>query len=39
MRGFDEIYRRSLDEPEEFWAEAAAEIDWVEPWERVLGTS
>ena len=36
---FDEIYRRSLDEPEEFWAEAAKEIDWVEPWERVLDDS
>jgi propionyl-CoA synthetase len=36
---FDEIYRRSLAEPEDFWAEAAAEIDWVEPWERVLDDS
>src|SRR5437870_7577324 len=33
---FDEIYRRSLAEPETFWAEAAAAIDWVEPWQRVL---
>jgi propionyl-CoA synthetase len=32
----EEIYRRSLEQPEEFWAGAAAEIDWVEPWERVL---
>jgi propionyl-CoA synthetase len=36
---FDEIYRRSLEEPEAFWAEAAAAIDWVEPWERVLDDS
>jgi propionyl-CoA synthetase len=36
---FDEIYRHSLDDPEEFWAEAAAEIDWDEPWERVLDDS
>jgi propionyl-CoA synthetase len=36
---FDEVYRRSLDEPETFWAEAAAAIDWVEPWERVLDDS
>jgi propionyl-CoA synthetase len=36
---FDEIYRRSLEEPEEFWAEAAAEIDWTRPWERVLDDS
>jgi propionyl-CoA synthetase len=37
--GFDEIYRHSLDDPEEFWGEAAAEIDWIEPWERVLDDS
>src|SRR5919198_2669351 len=39
MGRFEETYRHSLDEPEEFWAEAAAEIDWVEPWERVLDDS
>jgi propionyl-CoA synthetase len=37
--GFDEIYRRSLEQREEFWAEAAAEIDWTRPWERVLDDS
>jgi propionyl-CoA synthetase len=37
--GYDEIYRRSLDEPEAFWAEAAEAIDWVRPWERVLDDS
>jgi propionyl-CoA synthetase len=36
---FDETYRRSLEEPEKFWAEAAAAIDWDEPWERVLDDS
>jgi propionyl-CoA synthetase len=36
---FADIYRRSLDEPEAFWAEAAALIDWSEPWERVLDDS
>jgi propionyl-CoA synthetase len=39
MGRFDEMYRRSLDDPEEFWAEAAGEIDWDEPWERVLDES
>jgi propionyl-CoA synthetase len=33
---FDDVYRRSLEEREAFWAEAAAAIDWVEPWTRVL---
>src|SRR2546423_15076686 len=35
----DEVYRRSLEEPEAFWADAAAAIDWDEPWERVLDDS
>ena len=39
MGRFDEIYRHSLDAPEEFWAEAAGEIDWDKPWERVLDES
>ena len=39
MGRFDETYRRSLEEPEKFWAEAAAAIDWLEPWERVLDDS
>jgi propionyl-CoA synthetase len=39
MGRFDQSYRRSLDEPEAFWAEAAAAIDWIEPWERVLDDS
>jgi propionyl-CoA synthetase len=36
---FDEVYRRSLAEPEAFWADAAAAIEWDEPWERVLDDS
>jgi propionyl-CoA synthetase len=36
MPGIAEIYRRSLDHREEFWAEAAAAIDWERRWDRVL---
>jgi propionyl-CoA synthetase len=36
---FDDVYRRSLDRPEEFWGEAASAIDWIEPWQRVLDDS
>ena len=36
---FDEKYRRSLEEREAFWADAAAAVDWDEPWERVLDDS
>jgi propionyl-CoA synthetase len=35
----DETHRRSLDDPEGFWGEAAAAIDWVEPPHRVLDDS
>ncbi len=37
--GYAETYRRSLERPEEFWAEAAEAIDWEQRWERVLDGS
>ncbi len=39
MGRFDDVYRRSLEDPESFWAEAAGALDWDEPWERVLDDS
>jgi propionyl-CoA synthetase len=33
------MYRGSLADPVGFWARAAAEIDWEEPWEEVLDAS
>src|SRR4051794_7789550 len=39
MGRFDDVYRRSLEEPGAFWAGAAAAVDWAEPWERVLDDS
>ncbi|MSO76276.1 MAG: propionyl-CoA synthetase [Alphaproteobacteria bacterium] len=36
---YDDAYRRSLDDPEGFWAEAAAAIDWDRRWDRVLDAS
>ncbi len=36
---YAEFYRRSLDEPEAFWAEQAALIDWFEPWQQVFDGS
>ena len=38
-RGYAETYRRSLEQPEEFWAEAAEAIDWERRWDRVLDDS
>ncbi|GAA4917463.1 propionyl-CoA synthetase [Nonomuraea thailandensis] len=28
VSGFDEVYRRSIEQPEQFWGEAARGIDW-----------
>ena len=39
MTGISEVYRRSLDHPREFWAEAAEAIDWERRWDRVLDDS
>ena len=36
---YEAAYRRSLEEPEAFWAEAAGAIDWSRPWEQVLDRS
>ena len=36
---YDATYARSLRDPEDFWAEAAAEIHWTRPWSRVLDSS
>jgi propionyl-CoA synthetase len=37
--GYAETYRRSIEQPEEFWAEAAEAIDWERRWDRVLDAS
>ncbi len=36
MSKYDTVYRRSLDHPQEFWAEASTAIDWDANWNRVL---
>ena len=36
---YEEAYRRSLEDPEGFWGEAAKAIDWVRPPARVLDDS
>jgi propionyl-CoA synthetase len=36
MGRYADQFRRSLDDPEGFWREAAAAIDWVRPPERIL---
>jgi hypothetical protein len=36
---FDGIYRRSLAEPEAYWAEAAEDVHWYRRWDKVLDSS
>jgi propionyl-CoA synthetase len=36
---YDEAYRRSLQDPEGFWGDAARDIHWTRPWSRVLDGS
>ena len=36
MGRYQDVHSRSLQDPEGFWGEAAAEIDWIKPWDRVL---
>jgi len=39
MAGYQEAYDRSLKDPEGFWLEAAAAIDWTRPPDRALDSS
>ncbi|EHR06186.1 propionyl-CoA synthetase [Bradyrhizobium sp. WSM471] len=36
---YHEVYARSLSDPEGFWAEAAKEIDWIEPPKKIFDPS
>src|SRR5258708_31825909 len=36
---YHDVYARSLADPEGFWAEAAREIDWIEPAKKIFDAS
>lgn len=36
LADYEQVYRYSIEQPEQFWAEIASELDWFEPWETVL---
>ena len=36
LEQYEQMYRRSVEKPEQFWAEAASELEWFAPWTRVL---
>lgn len=37
--GYETMYRRSVEDPEGFWRDAAQRIDWITPFTRVKDTS
>ncbi|WP_457573698.1 propionyl-CoA synthetase [Desulfolithobacter sp.] len=39
MGAYEEIFKKSIENPEEFWAEAAQGIDWYKKWDTVLDRS
>src|SRR5450631_2925785 len=36
LEQYEEMYRRSVEQPEAFWAEAAGELEWFTRWDKVL---
>jgi len=39
MSRFDEVFARSLSDPQAFWAEAAEDVSWYRKWDKVLDDS
>ncbi|THF85923.1 acetate--CoA ligase [Deinococcus sp. KSM4-11] len=33
---YERLYRQSIDDPDTFWADVAADLDWMTPWTQVL---
>jgi acetyl-CoA synthetase len=36
LQDYEETYRRSITDPEGFWAEVASELEWFKPWDKVF---
>jgi acetyl-CoA synthetase len=36
LEQYEAMYRRSVEDPEGFWGEAAGELEWFAPWTKVL---
>ena len=36
LEEYEALYKQSIEDPEKFWAEAARELHWFEPWDKVL---
>ncbi|MCF8056494.1 MAG: propionyl-CoA synthetase [Desulfocapsa sp.] len=39
MGNFNTLFQQSIEQPEEFWADAASGLDWIKKWDKVLDAS
>jgi len=39
IKGYEELYKQSIDDPEAFWADRANELEWYKTWDKVLDDS
>jgi acetyl-CoA synthetase len=39
IKDYEQVARRALQDPEDFWAERAHEFEWFKPWDQVLDDS
>ena len=39
MMNYQTLYRESMENPEKFWGDAASELIWTKPWDKVLDDS
>ncbi|MGA2276059.1 MAG: acetate--CoA ligase [Terracidiphilus sp.] len=36
LQEYETLYKKSIDDPEDFWTEVAKDLHWFKPWEKVL---
>ncbi|MCZ7552577.1 MAG: hypothetical protein M5U05_08340 [Anaerolineales bacterium] len=39
IQEYEALYRESIRDPQAFWAAQASELEWFQPWEKVLDDS
>jgi acetyl-CoA synthetase len=39
MQEYERLYKRSIEDPEGYWAERASELEWTKKWDKVLDDS
>jgi acetyl-CoA synthetase len=39
VQEYESLYKRSIEDPEAFWAERADELEWYKKWDKVLDDS